>query len=109
MPHSGSKVFSGTASSTKAGLADGMGSTVYAINLINNEAAKSYVQIFNLPAASVTVGTTAPLVSIGLPASGGLTLSFPRGWILGGSGFTIASTTTRAGSTTAGVDYNFWV
>lgn len=109
MSHSGSKVFSGTASSTKAGLADGMGSTVYAINLINGAAAVSYFQIFNLPAASVTVGTTAPLVSIGLPASAGLTISFPRGWILGGSGLTIASTTTRAGSSTAAVDYNLWV
>lgn len=109
MPNSGSKVYSGTASSTKAGLRDGSSVTVYGLELLNKESAVSYLQIFNRPAASVTVGTTVPIASIGLPASGGCTLSFPMGWIVGGDGFTIASTTTRTGSTTAGIDYNFWV
>lgn len=109
MMNSGTKTFSGTASSTKAGLSDHAGVTIYGMSLINNDAAKSYLQIFNLPAASVTVGTTAPKLSIGIPASGGLTISFPNGFIVGGSGFTIASTTTRTGSTTAGIDYNFIV
>ncbi len=103
----GTKVYSGTASSTKAELANSA-VTIRSIALINGAAAVSYFQVFNLPAASVTVGTTAPLFSIGIPASGGLTLPFGDGQILGGSGLTIASTTTRAGSSTAAVDYNIF-
>lgn len=103
----GTKIYSGSASGTKAELSKNA-ETMRAINLINGTAAVAYFQIFNLPAASVTVGTTAPLASIGLPASAGLTLSFGEGQILGGSGLTVASTTTRAGSTTAAVDYTIF-
>ncbi len=103
----GTKIFSGTSSSTKAELSKNA-ETVRAIHLLNKEVAVSYFQVFNLPSASVTVGTTVPLFSIGVPASASMPLSFGDGQILGGSGLTIASTTTRAGSTTAGVDYNIF-
>lgn len=72
--------------------------------LKNTTAGDAYVQMFDLPSASVTVGTTAPRHVIPLLSSGGLTLSIPDGWFLGGSGLTIACTTTRTGSTNAAVD-----
>ena len=100
-------IYSGTSSSTKAELSKNA-VKVTAISLLNKEAAVTYFQIFNLLGASVTVGTTAPLLSIGIPASAGLTLNLSDALPLGGSGLTIASTTTRAGSTTAGVDYNLF-
>ena len=103
----GTKVWSGTSSSTKAELSK-QAETLRAIELLNKEVAASYFQVFNLPSASVTVGTTAPLFSLAIPAGAGATLSFGDGQILGGSGLTIASTTTRAGSTTAGFDYNIF-
>ncbi len=103
----GTKIWSGTSSGTKAELSK-QAETLRSIELLNKEVAVSYFQVFNLPSASVTVGTTAPLFSMAVPASAGLTLSFGDGQILGGSGLTIASTTTRAGSSTAGFDYNIF-
>lgn len=103
----GTKVWSGAASGTKAELSK-QAETIRAISLLNGTAAVAYFQIFNLPSASVTVGTTPPYASIALPASAGLTLSFGDGQILGGSGLTVASTTTRAGSSTAAVEYNIY-
>ena len=101
----GTKVYTGTSSSTKAELSK-TAETIRFMSLTNKEAAVSYFQIFNLPSASVTVGTTAPYLSFGIPASATSNIPLGDGQILGGSGLTIASTTTRAGSTTAGVDYN---
>lgn len=79
------------------------------IILYNTTAAVAYLQIFCTPAASVTVGTTAPNWVIPMPATGGLTLTFPDGWSLGGTGLTIAATTTRTGSTGATTDVFFTV
>lgn len=81
---------------------------VGAVEFLNTTAAVAYVQLFPLIAASVTLGTTAPLFSFGLPANGGMTLSFgTEGWVLGGTGLSIAGTTTRTGASTAAVDVNF--
>lgn len=77
------------------------------IQFLNTTAAVGYLQIFNLPAASVTIGTTAPVASFGVPASGSVFVSFPNGgWIVGGSGCSVAGTTSRAGSTGAAQDTN---
>jgi hypothetical protein len=61
-----------------------------------------YVQIFGLPSASVTVGTTPPTLSIPIPPSGtgGWTLSNPG--VNFASGITVAATTTATGSTAPG-------
>ena len=76
---------------------------------IDNSAngANSYVQFFDLAAASVTIGTTTPYFSMLIPQGGGYDL-----WI-GGSqlgsdgiefatGIAIAATTTATGSTAPG-------
>lgn len=69
-------------------------------------ATAAFLQIFNLPSASVTVGTTAATWVIQLAASQDLTLvngfmdAPPLGVLsLGGTGLTIAWTTTAGGST----------
>lgn len=74
--------------------------------LLNTTAAVAYFQIFNVPAASVTLGTTVPTLSIGLPANAGMSLPIANGVKLGGSGMSVAGTTTRTGSTGAAIDYN---
>lgn len=70
-------------------------------------AAKAWVQIFNLPAGSVTLGTTPPTLSIMLPGDGGLVAAIGEGGLLmGGTGLSMACTATRAGSGAANADVN---
>lgn len=73
----------------------------------NNSVA--YVQVFNLQASAVTLGTTAPVYSIGVPALSAANLMSPTG-ITHSTAISIAVTTTRAGSTNVGstVDYNIF-
>lgn len=79
-----------------------------AVEFLNTTAAVAYVQLFPKPASGVTLGTTAPTFSFGLPANGGMTLGFgPEGWVFGGTGVSVAGTTTRTGASTAAVDVNF--
>ena len=65
----------------------------------NVNATVVYVQIFNRPAANVTLGTTAPLLSIEVPATSGRVVSSGILMNFGGDGFSIATTTLRAGLT----------
>ena len=73
----------------------------------NNSVA--YVQFFNLQASAVTLGTTAPVYSIGIPALSAANLMSPTG-VAHSTAISIAVTTTRAGSTNVGstVDYNIF-
>lgn len=73
----------------------------------NNSVA--YVQFFNLQASAVTLGTTAPVYSIGIPALSAANLMSPTG-ITHSTAISIAITTTRAGNTNVGstVDYNIF-
>lgn len=80
---------------------------LYGYHLFNTTAAVAYVQIFNVAAASVTLGTTAPTFSIGIPASGGVTVNFDKG-IAFGTAISFACTTTRTGSSGATCDVNFF-
>lgn len=105
MPNSGTKSYSGQVAGTKTAVHD-KPTTLYAVNFLNETAAVAYVQLFYLASGDVTVGTTTPQMAIGLPASGGLTWSFPQGWILGGAALTIACTTGAANSTGANVRVN---
>lgn len=71
---------------------------------INTSAALNFVQIFKKPAASVTLGTTVPDIVLAIPASatslgGGISLNFGDGVRTTGTGFSLAVTTTRTGST----------
>lgn len=73
--------------------------------LYNTTGSVAYLQIFALPSSGVTVGTTTPDYVVPVAASSHLTVPIPNnGWFLGGTGFTIASTTTRGGSTNAAMD-----
>lgn len=76
---------------------------LYALSLVNTTAATAYLQIFFLPSAGVTLGTTvAPLV-IRLAASAAVQLSFPVGVGASGTGLSLAGTTTATGLTGAAV------
>lgn len=88
-----------------------------AYQMLNNAAAITYIQVFYKLAADVTVGTTVPDVVIPLPVSGGATIHFGgTGWRtkagsvsgVASPGLTLASTTTRGGSTTATTDIILW-
>lgn len=80
---------------------------LYGYHLFNTTAAVAYVQIFNVASGSVTVGTTAPTMSVGIPASGGVTVNWDKG-IAFGTAISFACTTTRTGSTGATCDVNFF-
>lgn len=90
-----------------ASTSNGFRLRVGALNLFNNNAAVGWLQIFLKPASGVTLGTTVPDMSIPLTASGELTWSFgSQGWNLGGTGLSIAATTTRTGLTAGSIAYN---
>lgn len=75
--------------------------------VLNTTGAVAYLQVFNKVAASVTIGTTTPTLSIGLPASSAMALSLPEeGWNVGGTGLSLAGTTARTGATGAAIDVN---
>ena len=81
------------------------------INALNRSAATAFIQIFDLAAASVTIGTTVPLFEILLAASTGfesISFSPPVEFITRMSAF---STTTDGGSTgsAAGVVLQCWI
>jgi len=85
-------------------------STLYGWYFFNNNSTVAYCQIFDVSSTgSVTLGTTAPTMSFGIPAFGGAN-AFPTQGIKFSNGIVIAMTTTRAGSTapTSSVDYNIF-
>jgi len=72
-----------------------------------NSAQIGYIQIFNLPSTSVTIGTTVPVQSFGVPSSAAIVIPLPEdGLLLGGDGMSVACTTTRGGLTSALMDIN---
>lgn len=76
----------------------------------NPAAAVTYVQIFNVATGSVTLGTTTPALSFGIPAGGGGVHEFVNG--LGGfsTAISVAATTTATGSSApaTAIDCNFF-
>lgn len=97
--------YSGQIAGTKTSVCDKavfLGSVQY----LNTTAAVAYIQLFNLPVADVTLGTTAPTLSYGIAASASGNIPLGDGLKLGGSALTIGCTTTRTGSTGAAVDLN---
>lgn len=97
------KSYSAQVNATKAQVSDSP-VTVGAIIAYNQGGAVGYIQMFFQPSTSVTVGTTVPDKVIPMPATGGFVLSFDDGWYVGGTGLTIACTTTRTGSTNSTTD-----
>jgi hypothetical protein len=78
-----------------------------AYHCLNPNATAAYVQIFDTNGA-VTLGSTVPVLSLGLPASDGGNLEWTQG-IHFANGIKVAATTTATGSTALGtaVDCNF--
>lgn len=76
----------------------------------NPNASAVYVQIFNAQASDVTLGTTAPTLSLMIPASSAANVAAGLVGIQFSTAISIAITTTRAGSTGPGatVDYNIF-
>lgn len=102
------QLYSGQVAGTKVEVVGGetKGVTLRWVQALNTTAAVAYLQIFNKDGDDVTVGTTAPTLSIGVPASGVLSLLLSHGQKLRGQGLTLAGTTTRTGSTGAALDVN---
>lgn len=77
---------------------------------VNEAAAESFIQFFDSASATgITVGTTAPLFWIPLPASGGGVAPLPIALkIPFTKGIVVCSTTTPTGASTASVDAVFW-
>lgn len=95
------KVYSGSVNATKVEVTDNAQTLIYTISLLNATAAEAYLQIFDADSADVTVGTTTPDIVIGVGAEGNPYYDFSAHPILLTTGFTIASTTARDGSTNA--------
>lgn len=78
--------------------------------IYNANASVAYVQFFNTQASGVTLGTTAPVYSLGIPAGGAANVEPGMVGLAHSTAICIAVTTTRAGSTGPGstVDYNIW-
>lgn len=73
----------------------------------NPNSSVAYAQFFNTQASGVTLGTTAPAYSLGIPATSAANVEVS---IDHSTAISIAITTTRAGATGPGstVDYNIW-
>ena len=65
---------------------------VFIIDIQNTVASIRYLKLFNLPSASVTMGTTNATLNFSIPASGKLTIVTDLGINLGGSGISYALT-----------------
>lgn len=104
----GLSMASGTIGATKTAIKASAGQ-LYGYYIYNANASVVYVQVFNAASASVTLGTTAPDLSLGIPATSAANVEFTNG-IAFGTAITIAITTTRSGSTGPGstVDYNIF-
>lgn len=91
----GNSIMSASIGNTAAAVKAGAGQ-VYGYDIHNPNAAIVYVQFFNVASGSVTVGTTAPLYSVGVPANGRAAVEFPMG-IAHSTAIAVAATTARAG------------
>jgi hypothetical protein len=101
---------SGSIGATKTAIKTSAG-VVMGWYFYNSNSSVAYVQIFANTVAGVTLGTTAPTMSLGIPPGSAANMAFDVG-INFATAITIAITTTRAGATgpTNTVDYNvFWL
>lgn len=71
------------------------------ISVMNKSAASAAatVQVFNVPIASVTVGTTQPIIALSVEGDDAANLVFPDdGFDMGGTGISVAITLTSTGN-----------
>lgn len=90
----GSSILVATAQAIKA-----TAGQMYGYYAYNPEAAVTFVHFYNTAAASVTVGTTSPQMTIAIPAGSAANLSIPQGIEFTNAGWSCAATTTAGGNT----------
>jgi hypothetical protein len=95
-------------SNTNAQVKSGQG-TLGGWYIYNPNSSVAYVQIFDTATGSITVGTTVPKLSIGIPATSAANLELTLG-IQFGTAICVAATTaaTNATAPSTAVDCNFW-
>jgi hypothetical protein len=71
------------------------------LHAVNGDAAVRYIQVFNTPAASVTLGTTVPVLVLTMASSASATIDLPASVALKGDGISVAATTAATGNTTS--------
>jgi len=105
-PSGGTSVATGSIGATKTAIKTSAGA-VYGWYFYNSNSSVVYVQMFANTVAGVTLGTTAPTMSLGIPPGSAANMAFDTG-VSYATAITIAITTTRAGATgpTNTVDYN---
>lgn len=88
---------------------DASAGTLWGYYFYNPNASACYVQFWNTAQGSVTVGTTAPILSLAIPATSAANVQFAVGHAYS-TAITIAATTARAGGTACGsnIDANVW-
>lgn len=69
------------------------------LQVLNNQAAAAYVQLFDAATGSVTLGTTAPAMEVLAPATSQVNVPLPDGGVWFDVAISAASTTTEAGAT----------
>ncbi len=100
--------YSGSIGATLTAVKASSAGTLGGWYIYNSNTSVAYVQIFDAATTgAVTLGTTAPKLSLGIPAGGAANMELTNG-IKFANGIIIAVTTTRAGSTgpTNTVDIN---
>jgi hypothetical protein len=88
----GSTILVATAQAVKASAGN-----LYGYWVFNPEAATTFVHFYNVAAASVTVGTTSPLLSFQVPAGSAANLALPFG-VAFSTAICVAATTTAGGT-----------
>ena len=89
----------------------GSAGTLYGGIAINLASAVRYLKFYNAPTASVTVGTTTPVITIPIPAEssnlgGGFVLPIPAQGVAFSAGITVAAVTGVADNDTTGAGTN---
>lgn len=105
----GTAIYNNTALSNTKQAVNASAGNMYGYHIYNPNSSVTYVQLFNLASASVTVGTTTPTAVLAVPA-GGWADAQPATPIAFGTALTIAATTTSTGSTapTTALLCNIW-
>jgi len=99
-PYQGTSYYFNGAQLAAASTVKASSGTLFGLSIYNPNASVEYLQVFD--AASVTVGTTAPVQSFAILASGQLNMSFNSTGIAFTNSIKIAATTTATGSTAPG-------
>jgi hypothetical protein len=69
---------------------------LFSISLRNNSAGTRWVKLFNLASASVTMGTSTPVLNIGIGAGASRDITFPQGLRPAGGGLSYSVTSGQA-------------